>query len=46
MEGGRNLERQMITLEAVLRTDCKRARIEEGKDKELVGNRCSSLSER
>ena len=36
----------MITLEAVLRTDCKRARREEGKDKELVGNCCSNLSER
>lgn len=36
----------MITLEAVLRTDCKRERIKEGKDKELVGNCCSNLSER
>lgn len=46
MEDRRSLERQMITLEAVLRTDCKRARREEGKDKELVGNCCSNLSER
>ena len=57
MEDRRSLERQMITLEAVLRTDCKlkkiyklikkkRARRGEGKGKELVGHCCSNLSER